>query len=360
MAQYSEKIEAILQRVPSLDQESAHAARCRQNSLTKPCGSLGRLEELSVQLTAITGQPQPRLRHNAVIVMAADHGVVAEGVSAYPQQVTAQMVHNFLSGGAAINVLASHIGARVLVVDMGVAADLGSLPGLVHNKIAYGTANFATQPAMTRQQALQAIEAGIDIIAQEVEQGLDIVAIGDMGIGNTTASAAIGAALIGCSPTEIAGRGTGISDERLRAKIRVIETALDRHQPNREDAIDVLSKVGGFEIGGLLGVTLAAAAHRVPIVMDGFISTAAALLAVKICPAARDYLIAGHLSAEHGHRLMLDYLGLQPVLTLDLRLGEGTGAVLAIGLCEAAAKVLAEMASFDDAGVSRSDEHAEG
>jgi nicotinate-nucleotide--dimethylbenzimidazole phosphoribosyltransferase len=342
----------ITDRIGPLDTEAADAAQARQNTLTKPPGSLGRLEALSVQLAGITGQPIPLIDHKAVITMAGDHGVVAEGVSAFPQEVTPQMVMNFLHGGAAINVLARHVGARVIIVDMGVAADIPPHEGLIVRKIAPGTRNIARGPAMTREQAEQAIRAGVEIVEAEVERGLDIVGTGDMGIGNTTPSAAIAAVLAQRTPAEIAGRGTGVDDEGLTRKVRAIESALEVNQPDPEEGLGVLAKVGGFEIGGLAGVILGAAANRVPVVVDGFISTAAAMIAVAIAPQVKPYLIAAHRSQERGHGLMLDWLGLDPLLDFDLRLGEGTGAALGISLAEASCKILAEMATFEDAGVS--------
>lgn len=328
------------------------AARARQDTLTKPQGSLGRLEELSIQLAGIYAQPIPSIKEKAVIVMAGDHGVVAEGVSAFPQEVTPQMVLNFLNGGAAINVLARRAGARVVVVDMGVAAELPTHPLLHQRKIAPGTGNIAVGPAMTRIQAEAAIQTGIEIVEAEIERGLDVVATGEMGIGNTTPSAAIAAAFTGLPPAQIAGRGTGLDDAGLKRKIAVIERALAVNQPNPQDGLDVLAKVGGFEIGGLAGVMIGAAAHRKPVVVDGFISTAAAMIAVSLCPQVKPYLIAAHRSQENGHGLMLDWLGLKPLLDFDLRLGEGSGAALALPILEASLAILREMATFGEAGVS--------
>ena len=339
-------------RIGPFDEEAAAAARARQNTLTKPPGSLGRLEALSIQIAGITARPLPRLEHKAIIVMAGDHGVVDEGVSAYPQAVTAQMVLNFLRGGAAINALARHVGARVVVVDMGVAAGIQPHPELVVRKVAPGTGNIARGPAMTREQAEQAIRAGVEIVEAEIGRGLDIVGTGDMGIGNTTPSAAIAAALTGRPPAEVAGRGTGVDDAGLARKIKAIEMALATNHPDPSDGLDVLAKVGGFEIGGLAGVILGAAVHRVPVMVDGFISSAAAMIAVAIAPQVRPYLIAAHRSQERGHGLMLEWLGVEPLLDFDMRLGEGTGAALGISLAEAACKVLAEMATFAEAGVS--------
>lgn len=334
------------------DKEAAAKAQARQDQLTKPRGSLGRLEELSIKVAGITGKELPRIEQKAIVTIAGDHGVVAEGVSAYPPEVTIQMVHNFLRGSAAINVLARHIGARMVVVDMGIAAELEPHPSLVSRKIALGTHNMAKGPAMSKEQALQAVESGIEVINEEVARGLDIVGVGDMGIGNTTPSSAICAAITGESVGRVTGKGTGVSDEQLALKVKVIETALALNRPDPGDAIDVLSKVGGFEIGGIAGVILGAAAQRLPVVIDGFIAGAAALIASGLCPRVKDYLIAAHVSAEVGHRAILDYLGLRPLLDLGMRLGEGTGAALAISIIEAAAKTLAGMTTFADAGVS--------
>ena len=345
-------LEQIIARIQDLDQKALAAATARQNTLTKPPGSLGRLEELSIQLAGISGTPIPSIKDKVIITMAGDHGIVAEGVSAYPQEVTPQMVLNFLYGGAAINALAGHVGARIVVVDMGVAADMEPHPSLVIKKIAHGTANMAQGPAMTRQQAESALVAGIEIITAEIEKGLDIVGTGDMGIGNTTPSAAIAAVLTGEAPAKIAGRGTGVDDDGLKRKIDAIERSIAVNQPDPKDGLDVLAKVGGFEIAGLAGVILGAAAHGKAVMVDGFISTAAAMIAVVLAPKVKPYLIAAHRSQEYGHGLMLEWLGLNPLLDFDLRLGEGTGAALGISIAEAACKVLAEMATFAEAGVS--------
>jgi len=346
------QLEELISRIDALDAGAMAQARARQDRLTKPQGSLGRLELLSVQLAGITGQPLPEIQHKLILTMAADHGVVAERISAYPQEVTRQMVENFLRSGAAINVLGRHIGARVVVVDMGVAADLAPHPNLLVRKIAPGTANIAHGPAMSRQQALQALVAGAEAVEIELEQGLDILGLGEMGIGNTTPSTAIAAALTGDPPAELAGRGTGVDEAGLARKVMVVERALTVNRPDPADALDVLARVGGFEIGGMAGAMLAAAAHRRPVLIDGFISTAAAMIAVALAPAARPYLIAAHRSRERGHCRMLDWLELQPLLDLDMRLGEGTGAALGISLAEAACKLLCEMATFAEARVS--------
>ncbi|MDY6916752.1 MAG: nicotinate-nucleotide--dimethylbenzimidazole phosphoribosyltransferase [Chloroflexota bacterium] len=352
-------LDEVIQSIGSLDQEAMQAARKRQDSLTKPLGSLGRLEELSVRIAGMAGSAIPRLDHKAIVVMAADHGVVAEAVTLYPQDVTPQMVDNFLQGGAAISVLARHIGARVVIVDVGVAADIPQHPDLVSRKIGRGTRNLARGPAMDRDEAARAIEVGIEIAEREIARGLDIIGTGDMGIGNTTASSAITAAILGEPVRSVTGRGTGLGDSQVAHKVSVIEQALSTNRPDGRDGLDVLSKVGGFEIAGLAGVMLGAAAHRVPVVIDGFVSGAAALIATTMAPALRHFLIAGHLSAERGHAAVLKHLGLKPVLEFGMHLGEGTGAALAISIAEAAVKLMAEMATFADAGVSEADRKAE-
>lgn len=351
------KLEETIAGIKSLDTEAMRLAKERQDTLTKPRGSLGRLEELSIKVAGIQGNPLPEIKDKVVITMAGDHGVVEERVSAYPQEVTPQMVYNFLRGGAGINVLARHVGARVVVVDMGVAVDIDAdEDGFKNKKIARGTKNFTKGPAMTREEAIKSIEAGIEVVEEELDNGVDILATGDMGIGNTTPSSAIAAAITGRPASMVTGRGTGIGDDALRNKIRVIEKALEVNKPNPRDAVDVLSKVGGFEIGGLAGVILAGAANRIPVVLDGFISGAAALIAYTLAPKAVDYMIASHQSVEMGHKVMLEHLGLKPLLNLDLRLGEGTGAALGISLVEAGVKILREMATFAEAGVSDKEE----
>ncbi len=346
------ELNALLQNIQPLDENAMVQAQARQNRLTKPPGSLGRLEALSIQVAGITGQMPPQVSQKVVFVMAGDHGVTEEGVSAYPSEVTAQMVLNFLRGGAAINVLARHVGAKVVVVDIGVKGPLEAHPNLVSAKMAAGTQNMTQGPAMSREQALQAIRTGYEIASTEIKGGAQMLATGDMGIGNTTPSAAIAAALTGKAPAVCVGRGTGVDESGLLRKISAVERALAINQPNPEDGLDVLAKVGGFEIGGLVGVILAGAVHRRPVVVDGFISTAAAMIAVRLAPLVRPYLIAAHRSREQGHTLMLEWLGLEPVFDLEMRLGEGTGAVLAMSVVEAACKILAEMATFDEAGVS--------
>jgi nicotinate-nucleotide--dimethylbenzimidazole phosphoribosyltransferase len=345
-------IETIISRIQPLDQNAMASALARQDMLTKPQGSLGRLEKLSIQIAGVTGQARPKIQQKVVTVMAGDHGVVEEGVSAFPQEVTPQMVFNFLSGGAAINVLAKHVGARVVIVDMGVASPMDAHPRLISRKVALGTANIAKGPAMTRAQAEESILSGIEIVEAEIAKGLDILATGDMGIGNTTPSAAIACVVTGKSASEIVGRGTGVDDEGLHRKILAVEQALKINKPDKQDGLDILSKVGGFEIGGLAGAILGAAANHRPVVIDGFISTAAAIIAATIAPQVKDYLIAAHCSQELGHRLMMEWLGVTPLLDMHMRLGEGTGAALAMSVVEASCKILDEMATFDEAGVS--------
>ena len=350
-----ERVFELAAAVPPLDAAAMEQARARQQQLTKPPGSLGRLEEIAVQMAGITGQLLPTIRRKAVIVMAADHGVTAEGVSAYPSEVTPQMVLNFLHGGAAINALARQAGAEVAIVDVGVATGVDH-PRLLARKVAPGTANMASGPAMTREQALAAISVGIDVLEALVKEGVDLVATGDMGIGNTTASSAITACLTRTPVELVTGRGTGIDEAQFAHKIQVIERALARNAPDATDALDVLAKVGGLEIAGLVGVIVAAAASRIPVVIDGFISGAAALVALGISPAVRGYLFAGHVSVERGHHVILEQIGLAPLLDLELRLGEGTGAVLAMHIIEAALRMHREMATFAEAGVSNREE----
>ena len=346
------KFTDIIKEIPSLDESAMQAARARQDQLTKPRGSVGRLEELSIQLAGMKAAPFASVERKAVIVMAADHGVAMEGVSAYPAEVTAQMVLNFLRGGAAINSLARQAGARVTVVDIGVATQFESLPGLTQRKVMCGTRNLAQGSAMRREEAEQALQVGVDVLHEEAAHGLDIVATGDMGIGNTTPSSAIAAVMTGLPVSQVVGRGTGIDDQGLERKIKVIQQALAINHPDPNDAMDVLHKVGGLEIAGLAGVMIAAASHRIPVVVDGFISTAAAMIAVGLAPGVREYLISAHQSVEVGHQAMLKHLKLKPLLDLNLRLGEGTGAALAFHLIEAATRILREMATFDEAGVS--------
>lgn len=347
-----ELLRTTIAGVGTLDAEAMQAAGERQANLTKPAGALGRLETLSVQLAGITGRLRPALTPRQVIVCAADHGVTAEGVSAYPSEVTAQMVLNFLHGGAAINVLARQFGATVLVLDVGVQSDLPEHPHLRGAKVRRGTGNLRREPAMQRSEAVAAVEAGIGTAQAAIAGGARVLVTGDMGIGNTTASAAIAAALTGKPAAEVTGFGTGLDDAGRRHKAAVIQEALALHRPDPHDGLDVLASVGGLEIGAIAGVILAGAAARVPVVIDGIISTAGAAIADSLCSAVRPFLIAGHQGVEPGHAVLLSYLGLVPLIELDLRLGEGTGATLALPLLDAAVATLNEMATFAEAQVS--------
>ncbi|MEE9216570.1 MAG: nicotinate-nucleotide--dimethylbenzimidazole phosphoribosyltransferase [Anaerolineales bacterium] len=338
--------------IEPLDRQAMQAARARQVRLTKPPGSMGRLEDLSIQLAGIMARPIPRIDNKLIVVMAADHGVAEEGVSAYPTEVTAQMVRNYIQGGAAINVLAETVGARVVVVDVGVKSPIKGHPHLVTRSVGPGTGNIAREPAMSAQQAAEAISVGVDVFDSESSRGVDVVAAGEMGIANTTATAAVAAALTGAAPEEVCGRGTGLDDEGLARKIQVVRRALRLHRTDPRDPIDVLVKLGGFEIAGLVGLMLRAAAARVPVVMDGFISCTAGLIALRLCPEISEYLFAAHRSTERGHSLVLKSLGQEPLLDLRLRLGEASGAALGLYLLDAAARLLADMATFEEAGVS--------
>ncbi|MFF2908787.1 nicotinate-nucleotide--dimethylbenzimidazole phosphoribosyltransferase [Paenibacillus sp. NPDC057934] len=333
------------------DEEASRQALLRLNSLTKPPGSLGRLEALAVRLASISRTEKPLYNKRMVVVMAADHGVCCEGVSAFPQEVTLQMVDNFLHGGAAVNVLARHAGAEVKCVDIGMNGDVIH-PDLLNVKVRFGTDNMAQGPAMSREEALQAVLAGIRVAKDAVASGTELLITGEMGIGNTTASSAVLCALEEILPETAVGRGTGIDDEGLKHKIAVVERALSINRPNPEDGLDVLSKVGGLEIAGLAGLILGAASCHVPVVLDGFISGAAALAARAIAPEASAYMIASHVSGEQGHRLLLERLGLEPLLDLGMRLGEGTGGVLCLHMIDAVCRIMREMATFESAGIS--------
>jgi nicotinate-nucleotide--dimethylbenzimidazole phosphoribosyltransferase len=327
-------------------------AASRQRSLTKPPGSLGRLEDLSIRLAAMTGRLDPPLEQAVVFTLAGDHGVAEEGVSAYPQEVTAQMVLNFLRGGAAVNVLARELGARVVVADFGVASDLPAHPALRSLKVGRGTANLTRGAAMSSLQAQAAIEGGRRLVRGELELGLDVVLTGDMGIANTTPSACLVCHFTGLDPTQVVGRGTGVDDAGLARKVTAVRRALGVNRGATAEPLGALAALGGFEIAGLVGVILEAAVRRRPVVLDGFISTAAALAAAALAPGCRDYMIAAHRSQELGHAAALAGLGLQPLLDLDLRLGEGTGALLALPILRASVRLLNEIATFDEAGVS--------
>ncbi|MEW6419844.1 MAG: nicotinate-nucleotide--dimethylbenzimidazole phosphoribosyltransferase [Nitrospirota bacterium] len=358
------KLQTLLNKITPIDPNFYIMAQKRLDDLTKPKGSLGRLEEFVKKLVAITEDIMPVLDKKVIFTFVGDHGVADEGVSAYPKEVTRQMVFNFLKGGAGINVLARHAGAEVVVVDIGVDYDFsnpsvspltkGGIKGglFVSKKVLYGTKNMRNGPAMTKDEALRCIEIGINLANEYALKGYRIFGTGDMGIGNTTPSSAIAAFLTGKSVAEVTGKGTGIDDIALRKKIKVIEDSISINKPDPSDPIDVLSKVGGAEIGGIAGLIIGAASQRVPVVIDGFISTAGALIAYCLEPNTKDYMFAAHNSVEIGHKVMLEKIGLRPILDLDLRLGEGTGAALAMLMIEAGLKIYKEMATFSEAGVS--------
>jgi nicotinate-nucleotide--dimethylbenzimidazole phosphoribosyltransferase len=341
--------------VSHLDDGFTAQAQGRLDSLTKPPGSLGRLEALAAHVATVQADVRPQVARKVVLLMAGDHGVVSEGVSPYPQEVTVQMVANFCAGGAAINQIAASVGAEVRVYDVGVAGDLGSCDGPSHRRVSSGTENMAHGPAMTREQCAQAVLVGIEAAREAAQQGFTLIGTGDMGIGNTTAAAALTAAYTGAAPEEVVGRGTGLDDIGLARKVEVVRRALEVNHVRDLDALGVLAAVGGLEIAALAGVVIGAAEEKVCVVTDGFISGAAALAAVALCPACRDYAFPSHLSAEPGHAVVLEALGLEPVLDLDMRLGEGTGAALAMGIIDAACRVMAGMATFGEAGVSDRD-----
>lgn len=334
------------------DAETYEAANARLRDQARPAGSLGILEDVSARLAAIFGTLDVRLNRKVVVTCAGDHGICAEGVSLFPTEVTPQMVYNFVRGGASINVLARHAGAEVMVADLGVNWDFEPDLPIFHKKVRKGTGNFACEGAMTRDEALQSIEAGIDIVERLMrEKRVDLLGTGDMGIGNTTPSTAIIAVYSGLPVSELTGRGTGVDDEGLSRKIAAIERGLALHRPDPGDPLGVLAKVGGFEIGGLAGLVLGAAANGIPVICDGLISTAGALIACELAPGAREYLFSSHRSVEIGHRFMLDRLRLRPLLDLEFRLGEGTGAALAMELLDAATRILSEIKTFEEVAI---------
>ena len=347
-------LDRTLASIAPQDADWRAKAKSRLDQLIMPHWALGRLMDLALDLAGMTRSMRPPVERKAIVTMAGDHGVAAEGVSRYPQEVTAQMVYGFTGGMAGISALGRLAGARLMVVDLGVAADLAPLVAagkVIDKKVASGTANMAVGPAMTPAQARRAVEAGIEVV-QSLADEIDVFGTGDMGIANTTPSTAVVAALTGTPVAELTGRGTGIDDGQLARMITVVEKSLALNRPDPGDGLDVLAKVGGFEIGGIAGVILAAAAQRKPVVIDGFISTAGALVAHALCPTVADYLIAAHRSVEPGHRAMHARLGKEPLLDLGLRLGEGTGAALAMHLVDAAQRILTEVATFDEAHVS--------
>lgn len=344
-----------IEKIIPHDAETRARARVRLEQLTMPHWALGRLMDLAEELAGMTGSLKPPVTRKTVVTMVGDHGIAREGVSKYPQEVTVQMVYNFVRGGAGINVLARLAGATVVVVDMGVAGDLSDLAreGKILSKhVAPGTQNFAAGPAMSREEAVRSLEAGIEV-ALALASSTDLFGTGEMGIGNTTASSAIVSVFSGAAVAEVTGRGTGIDDKQHAHKIETLRKAIVLNRPDPQDALDVLAKVGGFEIGGIAGLILGAASKKKPILVDGFISTAGALIAARLAPPACNYMIASHRSMEQGHRIALACLGKKPLLDLDLRLGEGTGAALAMNLVEAAVRILTEVATFEEASVSK-------
>jgi len=346
-------LEQTLSRIEAPDERIRQGIARRLDSKTKPPRSLGRLEDMAAALGAIQRTPTPRLGRKAIVVMAGDHGVAAAGVSAYPQEVTVQMLQNFAAGGAAICVLGRLAGADVVIVDMGCRVASKPHPKILDRRIGPGTRDFTREPAMTADEARRAVEAGIGVALGLADQGVTLIGLGEMGIGNTTAASAMTAAFLGLPPEAVTGRGTGVDDVGLRRKIGAIRAALELHRPVAADGLDVLAKVGGFEIAGLAGVVLGAAARRIPVVMDGFIATAAAAAAARLSPAAAGSLLPSHASVEIGHRRLLESLGVRPYFDLEMRLGEGTGAALAMPLLEASIRILEEMATFESAGVSQ-------
>jgi nicotinate-nucleotide--dimethylbenzimidazole phosphoribosyltransferase len=347
------KHELTIKAIRSLDRGLEGKVRAHLDDLTKPQGSLGRLEELALQYCLIQGRPDPQLGAKRICCLAGDHGVAEEGVSAYPKEVTPQMVLNMLAGGAAINVLTRHVGAQLVVADLGVAAALENAPGLCRLKVRGGTDNIAMGPAMSPAEAEIALAAGIGLAEAAARDGVTMLGTGDMGIANTTPATALLAAYLKCPVEQITGRGTGIDDQRLAHKVEVITRALAVNRTRLADPLETLAALGGFEIAGIAGLVLGGAANRMAVVVDGFISTAGAVAACALCPTARDYLIFSHLSQERGHRVIMQALKARPVLDLDMRLGEGTGAALAMSVVEAAVRVYNEMATFSGAGVSQ-------
>lgn len=349
---YEAQIAAVIEGVRATDPAAEERAWARLDSLTKPPRSLGRLEELAARVACVQGTDRPSVEQKVVLLMAGDHGVVAEGVAAYPQDVTWQMVANFAAGGAAICQLAASVGAEVRVTDVGVLRDISGFGGVRHRKVMAGTANMAAGPAMTREQCAQAVMVGVEAAREAAAEGCTLVATGDMGIGNTTPSAALIAAFTGREPGEVTGPGTGLDAEGVARKAEVVRRALEVNALGGSDALGVLAAVGGLEIAALAGVVIGCAERGVCVVSDGFISGAATLAAVRMCPDALGYVFPSHESAEPGHAAVLEALGLAPVLRLEMRLGEGTGAVLAMGILDAACKMMSGMATFAEAGVS--------
>ncbi len=351
-----DRLKPILAAITPVDWSMETEIRAHLDNLTKPPGSLGFLEDLAAHYCLMTGTTTPRLGKKRIVTFAGDHGVAVEGVSAFPSEVTPQMVHNMLAGGAAINVLAKHVEADLQVVDIGVAAPLQGASGLLARKVRPGTNNMSKGPAMTEAEAIRAIQVGLELANAAAEEGVTLLGTGEMGIANTTPSSALYAALIPCPVVEVTGRGTGIDDAGLNNKIDVIEHSLAVNGHMLQNPLTTLAAVGGLEIAGICGLILAAAGRRLPVVVDGFISSAAALVAMRLSRSVKDYLFFSHCSAEAGHRTFFDRLGIRPILDLDMRLGEGTGGALAMHIIEGAVKVYNEMATFDSAGVSGKEE----
>lgn len=349
-------LQQIIDGIHPLNRQMVEKARARTAQLVMPPRALGRLHAIGEQVCGIQGTLRPQIRGKAVLVMAGDHGIVAEGISAFPQAVTGAMIQAFLAGGAGINAMARHVGAEVWVADMGIIPDLDAArlkngSRLLVRKLGPGTANFARGPAMAAEQAHQAVLTGFELASSLISGGVDLLGTGDMGIGNTTPSAAIGAVITGKGIADMVGPGTGLDDAGILRKREAIRRGIELNRPDPNDGLDVLAKVGGFEIGGIAGIILAGAYHRKPVVVDGFISTAGALVAQRLSPPAADYMLAGHCSEEPGHRHMLAHLKLPPILDLGMRLGEGTGAALAMSVIEAAVRVMTEVMTFEEAGV---------
>lgn len=345
-------LEKTIENIRKPNTEFYEAAKERLRNQARPAGSLGLLEEVSARLAGIFNTLDVKLKNKVIVTCAGDHGICEEGVSLFPSEVTPQMVHNFVNGGASINVLARHAGARVMVADIGVKGDFHPELPIFHRKVRKGTSNFAKGPAMSREEARKSIEAGIEIVRELLtDEPLHLLGTGDMGIGNTTPSSAIIAVYSGLPVSRITGRGTGVDDEGLRKKIAAIEKGLTLNRPDPKDPLDVLAKVGGFEIGGLAGLIIGAASYGIPAVCDGLISTAGALIACELAPTARNYLFASHTSVEAGHKYMLEHLKLEPLLNLGMRLGEGTGAALAMELIDAATRILIEIRTFEEVAI---------
>lgn len=352
------QLNCTLAAIVPVDQDVRSKAKTRLDQLAIPYWALGRLMDLALDVAAITGSVEPKVERKSIAVMAGDHGIVDAGVSKFPQAVTMEMVRNFTNGKASINALARQVGARVTVVDAGVAGDLSELAAsgkIFDKKVALGTANFSVGPAMSREQAIRSIEAGIEV-AESLADQTDLFGTGDMGIGNTSPSSAIISVICERSVADVTGRGTGLDDDELAKKVAVLEKALALNKPDSQDGLDVLAKVGGFEIGAIAGLILGAATQRKPVMIDGIISSAGALIAHSLAPLCKDYMIAGHRSVEQGHKIALDFLGKQPLLDLGLRLGEGTGGAVAMNLVESAVAILTEVATFEEAAVSQAED----